>query len=196
MARRDFIYDTKAGRNFLGVLAVLLLLMGGILLVLSVLLGLRGKEGFWQTLVLGVSSIIFGLCNLIVLKKRRPRAAQNVDTVEEPVAEPVAEPATASVPLPSEPDDIVVVNPTRANESEGCVLIYRQAGVLVFGEGRIPLDMITDVSISNVSNPYLPNAYHLLLKLSNGQVAHIPAGQDGEWANDALVQLREAIFKA
>ena len=188
MAKRDFIYDTKAGRTFLGVLAVLLLVMGVILLVLSVLLGHGGKEGFWQTLVLGVSSIIFGLCNLIVLKKRRPRTAQDVGAAEEAAA--------ASVPLPPEPDDVVVVNPTRANESEGCVLIYRQAGVLVFGEGRIPLDMVTDVSISNVSNPYLPNAYHLLLMLSNGQVAHIPAGQDGEWANEALIQLREAIFKA
>ena len=191
MAKRDFIYDTKAGRISLGVLAVLLMVMGVMLLVLSVLLGHGDKEGFWQTLVLGVSSIIFGLCNLIVLKRRRPRAAQDVDAAEEAAAEP----ADASVPLPSEPDDIVVVNPTRASEPEGCVLIYRQAGVLVFGDGRIPLDMITDVSISNVANPYLPNAYHLLLKLSNGQVAHIPAGQDGEWANDALVQLRDAIFK-
>ena len=191
MAKRDFIYGTKAGRISLGVLAVLLMVMGVILLVLSVLLGHGDKEGFWQTLVLGVSSIIFGLCNLIVLKRRRPRAAQDVDAAEEAAAEP----ADASVPLPSEPDDIVVVNPTRASEPEGCVLIYRQAGVLVFGDGRIPLDMITDVSISNVANPYLPNAYHLLLKLSNGQVAHIPAGQDGEWANDALVQLRDAIFK-
>lgn len=191
MAKRDFIYDTKAGRISLGVLAVLLMVMGVILLVLSVLLGHGGKDGFWQTLVLGVSSIIFGLFNLIVLKKRRPRAAQDVDAVEEPVAESAA----ASAPLPSEPDEVVVVNPTRANESEGCVLIYRQEGVLVFGDGRIPLNMITDVSISNVSNPYIPNAYHLLLKLSNGLVAHIPAGQDGEWANEALVQLREAIFK-
>ena len=41
---------------------------------------------------------------------------------------------------------------------------------------------------------YLLGAYHLLLVLSNGQVAHIPAGQDREWANEALIQLRNAVL--
>ena len=188
MARRDFIYDTKGGRISLAIVAVFLLVIGLILVVLSILLGRAEKDGFWQTLILGVACVAYGVCNLIVLKKRQPRVLPDEDVADEP--EIVPEPAQ----LPQEPDDLIVVNPTKANEPEGSILLYRKEGVLVYGDKQIPLDMITDVSMTNVSDPYILGAYHLLLVLSNGQVAHIPAGQDREWANEALIQLREAIL--
>ena len=188
MARRDFIYDTKGGRISLAIVAVFLLVIGLILVVLSILLGRAEKDGFWQTLILGVACVAYGICNLIVLKKRQPRVLPDEDVADEP--EIVPEPAQ----LPQEPDDLIVVNPTKANEPEGSILLYRKEGVLVYGDKQIPLDMITDVSMTNVSDPYILGAYHLLLVLSNGQVAHIPAGPDREWANEALIQLREAIL--
>ena len=188
MAKRDFIYDTKGGRISLAILAVFLLVMGIVLVVLSILLGRADKDGFWQTFILGTASIIYGVCNLIVLKKRPPRVLPDdyVADVQETVTEPTQ--------LPQEPDDLIVVNPTKANEPEGSILLYRKEGVLVFGDKQIPLDMITDVSMKNVSDPYILGAYHLLLVLSNGQVIHIPAGQDREWANEALIQLRDAVL--
>ena len=188
MAKRDFIYDTKGGRISLAIIAVFLLVMGIVLLVLSILLGRADKDGFWQTFILGTASIIYGVCNLIVLKKRPPRVLAEDGVADEP--ETVGEP----VPLPQEPDELIVVNPTKANEPEGSILLYRKEGVLVFGDKQIPLDMITDVSMKNVSDPYILGAYHLLLVLSNGQVVHIPAGQDREWANEALIQLRDAVL--
>lgn len=188
MAKRDFIYDTKGGRISLAIIAVFLLLMGIVLLVLSILLGRADKDGFWQTFILGTASIIYGVCNLIVLKKRPPRVLPDDDVADVP--ETVTEPTQ----LPQEPDELIVVNPTKANDPEGSILLYRKEGVLVFGDKQIPLDMITDVSMKNVSDPYILGAYHLLLVLSNGQVAHIPAGQDREWANEALIQLRDAVL--
>ena len=188
MARRDFIYDTKGGRISLAIVAVFLLVIGLILVVLSILLGRAEKDGFWQTLILGVACVVYGICNLIVLKKRQPRVLPDEDVADEP------EIVTAPAQLPQEPDDLIVVNPTKANEPEGSILLYRKEGVLVYGDKQIPLDMITDVSMTNVSDPYILGAYHLLLVLSNGQVAHIPAGPDREWANEALIQLREAIL--
>lgn len=188
MAKRDFIYDTKGGRISLAILAVFLLVMGIVLLVLSILLGRADKDGFWQTFILGTASIIYGVCNLIVLKKRPPRVLPDDDVADVP--ETVTEPTQ----LPQEPDELIVVNPTKANDPEGSILLYRKEGVLVYGDKQIPLDMITDVSMKNVSDPYILGAYHLLLVLSNGQVAHIPAGQDREWANEALIQLRDAVL--
>lgn len=188
MAKRDFIYDTKGGRISLAILAVFLLVMGIVLVVLSILLGRADKDGFWQTLILGISSVVFGVCNLIVLKKRPPRVLPDDGVADVP------ETVTESTQLPQEPDELIVVNPTKANEPEGSILLYRKEGVLVFGDMQIPLDMITDVSMKNVSDPYILGAYHLLLVLSNGQVAHIPAGQDREWANEALIQLRDAVL--
>lgn len=188
MAKRDFIYDTKAGRVSLAILAVFLLVMGLVLVVMSVLLGRAEKDGFWQTLVLGVASVVYGVCNLVVLKKRKARGIPEEEGTD--VAEGDCEP----IQIAGEPDDVIVVNPTKANEPDGSILIYRKEGVLVFFDKKIPLDKIVDVSVTNVSNPYIPGAYHLLLVLSDGKVAHIPAGADREWANEALIQLREAIF--
>lgn len=188
MAKRDFIYDTKGGRISLAVVAVFLLVMGLVLVVLSILIGRAEKDGFWETLVLGVACVVYGVCNLVVLKKRPIRVLPDEDVAEEP------EIGSGPIQFPQEPDDLIVVNPTKANEPEGAILLYRKEGVLVYGDKQIPLDMITDVSMTNVSNPYIPGTYHLLLVLSDGKVAHIPAGQDREWANEALIQLREAIF--
>lgn len=188
MAKRDFIYDTKGGRISLAIIAVFLLVMGIVLLVLSILLGRADKDGFWQTFILGTASIIYGVCNLIVLKKRPPRVLLDDDVSDVP--ETITEPTR----LPQEPDELIVVNPTKANDPEGSILLYRKEGVLVYGDMQIPLDMITDVSMKNVSDPYILGAYHLLLVLSNGQVAHIPTGQDREWANEALIQLRDAVL--
>ena len=188
MAKRDFIYDTKGGRISLAIIAVFLLVMGIVLLVLSILLGRADKDGFWQTFILGTASIVYGVYNLIVLKKRPPRVLPDDDVADVP------ETVTETTRLPQEPDDLIVVNPTKANEPEGSILLYRKEGVLVFGDKQIPLDMITDVSMKNVSDPYILGAYHLLLVLSNGQVVHIPAGQDREWANEALIQLRDAVL--
>lgn len=188
MAKRDFIYDTKGGRISMAIISVLLILMGLVLVVLSIMLGRADKGGFWQALIIGVGSVVSGVCSLIVLKKRPALELPDDDVDVEP--EPVAEPTS----LPQEPDELIVVNPTKANEPEGSLLLYRKEGVLVYGDKQIPLDMITDVSLTNVSNPYIQGAYHLLLVLSNGQVAHIPAGPDRTWANEALLHLREALF--
>jgi hypothetical protein len=58
MAKRDFIYDTKAGRISLAIVAVFLLVIGLILVVLSILIGRAEKDGFWETLILGVACVV------------------------------------------------------------------------------------------------------------------------------------------
>ena len=97
MAKRDFIYDTKGGRISLAIIAVFLLVMGIVLVVLSILLGRADKDGFWQTFILGTASIIYGVYNLIVLKKRSPRVLPD-DTADVP------ETVTVPTRLPQEPD--------------------------------------------------------------------------------------------
>ena len=99
-----------------------------------------------------------------------------------------------TTPLPSEPDEVILLDPIHVNEPDSAVLLYRKEGLLVFGTARVPIDLIKDISINNASNFYIPCAYHILLMLKDGRVAHIPAGQNGEWANEVLEQLREAIF--
>ena len=188
MAKRDFFYDTKAGRIFTVVLAGVLIVLGVVQLVLGVWAG-REYEGFWWTLFMGLTSIIFGICNLNVLKKRKMQAPEETAPAEVPETEPTP------APLPGEPDEQIIVNPTRANEPDGAILVYRTEGVLVYGEKKIPIDKIVDAFvINNNSNPYLPPEYSLRLNLEDGKFERIPAGLDGEWAQEALKQLQEAVL--
>ena len=189
MAKRDLFYDTKAGRTYLCVMAVALLVMGLVLLALSIALKTGGKNGFWQTLILGVASIASGICNLIALKKRKMRS-QGTDTGGGAKPVPVTNPASIS----REPDELIVVNPTKMNDPDGSVKLYRKEGFLAFDNLWIPISQVTDVSMTNVSIPELPAVYHLLLVLSNGQVVHIPAGNDLNWANEAMKQLHTSLF--
>jgi hypothetical protein len=109
---------------------------------------------------------------------------------------PLAKEDLKSIPLPAEPDDQVVVNPTRANEPDGSVLVYRKEGVLVFDGVQIPMDKLVDAFVINVNeNPYIPAAYHIQLNLGNHQFVQIPAGNDAEWAAEALKQLQEACAR-
>ena len=94
-----------------------------------------------------------------------------------------------------EPDDLVIVNPTRAYEPDGAILVYRKEGVLVYGEKKIPIDKIVDAFVINInSNPYLPAEYYLRLNMEDKTFERIPAGLDGEWAQEALKQLQEAVL--
>ena len=127
---------------------------------------------------------LLGLCPPKLLNKSLQQSSKNLDETNK----------AEFTPFPGEPDNQVFVNPTRPNEPDGCVLLYRKEGVLLYDNVRIPLGMITDISITNMSIPYNPASYHMLLVLSNGQVVHIPAGQDREWAYEAMKQLRGVIF--
>ena len=58
-------------------------------------------------------------------------------------------------PLPEEPDDLVVINPTRVNEPDGAILVYRKEGVLVFDGKQIPIGKIVEGYVSNSRTPSL-----------------------------------------
>ena len=181
MAKRDIFFDTKAGRTYLRVMAFLLIVLGLVLVVLGILLGIRGAKGFWLQLVMGVASIVAGVCQLLFLKKRKMQMTG-------------PEPEPSAVPMAGEPDDVVVLDPTRPNEPDGAILVYRKEGFLLFDGKKFPIDKIVEGSVSNSNNnPYLPVAYHILLGMDDKNIVHIPVGQDFEWAQEALKQLQAAI---
>ena len=98
-----------------------------------------------------------------------------------------------TIPLPAEPDAQVVVVPTRANDPDGSVLVYKKEGVIVFNGIQIPMDKLVDAFVVNVNeNPYIPAAYHIQLNLRDHQFLQIPAGNDAGWAAEVLKHLQEA----
>ena len=138
-------------------------------------------------LLLGILVLVFCICGFVFLSRKKKNSAPAS------AAEPVPSPAEESVPALGEPDDLVVVDPTRPDDPKGAILIYRQEGLFVYDGVRIPIAGIKDVSFINASNPYLPEAYHLLLGMEDGQVFHIPAGSDRTFVSDLAGRLRELI---
>lgn len=96
--------------------------------------------------------------------------------------------------LAGEPYERIVINPTRINEPDGSVLIYRDKGVLVYDKVKIPLDNVKDVSFSNVAMAYLPTSYDILLTMNDGFVLHIPAGMDMMQVQENMMKLQKALF--
>ena len=189
MAKRDIFFDTKAGRTYLRVMAFLLIVLGLVLVVMGILLGIRGAKGFWWQLVMGVASIVTGVCQLLFLKKRKMQAPE-----PERGTKPATETEPNTVPPAGDPDEVVVLDPTRVNEPDGAILVYRKKGVLVYDGKQFPIDKIVEGSVSNSNNnPYLPVAYHILLVMDDKKMVHFPVGQDFEWAQEALKQLQAAI---
>lgn len=130
-------------------------------------------------LLLGILVLVFCICGFIVLSRKKKN--------------PAPAPAEEPVPALGEPDGLVVIDPTRPDDPKGAILLYRREGLLVYDGIRIPVAGIKDVSFINASNPYLPEAYHLLLGMQDGQVLHIPAGNDRTLAAELAGQLRELI---
>jgi len=186
MAKRDFIYDTPSGRTYLWVMSVLLIAAGLAMLVLYLVAGSASKNMAASLIVAGCS-ILFGVGQIIVLRRKAAERMKKV-ALDEPVV-----PLPESEPLPEEPDERIVVNPARINEPTGSVLLYREQGVLVYDGVQIHTDSIRDITFNNVANAYLTPEYHIILVLSDGRSLHIPAGMDGAYAQEAAQELQDAL---
>ena len=96
-----------------------------------------------------------------------------------------------------EPDHIVVVNPTRGNDTEGTVLEFKSKNILFINGFPIEKQHIKDVSFSNFANAYLPNDYKVII-ITDGagqNVIHIPlgAGNDAHYANEVVKEIKSLL---
>ena len=96
-----------------------------------------------------------------------------------------------------EPDDIIVVNPTRGNEASGVILVYDQQDLLIVEGEPLSKSDIKDVSFSNYAIPYTPNDYRIIITttLPHRDVIRLPmgAGNDAEFAKEVVQQIRMAL---
>ena len=96
-----------------------------------------------------------------------------------------------------EPDNIVVVNPTHGNESEGTVLEYK-AHKLLFVKGEpIGKAHIKDVSFNNYAMALLANEYMIIIltDLPGKSVIRLPlgAGNDARYAEQVVQDIRALL---
>ena len=97
-----------------------------------------------------------------------------------------------------EPDSILTTDPTRGNEPDGVVLIYRQGGkdgrgYLVHGSHKIDIADVKDITMKNAAQPYLPNDYMLFIAIDRViRPIRIAVGSDSSTAMELCNTLKEA----
>ena len=89
-----------------------------------------------------------------------------------------------------EPDDVILVNATRANEAMGLILVYKDFFVV---EGcRIEKRDITGVTFNNSGTPYARGEYQVIIGIKQGQdYLHVNAGYDAAWTKDVAEEIKK-----
>ncbi len=85
-----------------------------------------------------------------------------------------------------EPEDVILLNATRANEALGVILVYKDYFIV---EGRrIEKGDITGVTFNNSGTPYAPGEYQVIIAVGprQGDYIHINTGYDAAWTSDVV----------
>ena len=93
----------------------------------------------------------------------------------------------------NEPDDIIVIHPLKINEPDGVILYYKEAGLFVYDQLRIPIHEIADITARNDANPYIQGHYQIMITMKDKEKHYIPVGDDPENAHAVLSALFEKM---
>jgi len=92
-----------------------------------------------------------------------------------------------------EPEDVILLDATRANEAMGVILAYKDFFIV---EGsRIEKRNITDVTFNNSGTPYARDEYQVIIAAgpSRADYIHVKAGYDAAWAKDVVEQIKQNL---
>ena len=94
-----------------------------------------------------------------------------------------------------EPDDCIVADATRGNETAGCILVYRQKRLMVIAGDPVSMDDIIDVTTVNMATPYTVGQYQLVLttRRPGREYIRMEVGLDAAWAKDVATEVIDAI---
>ena len=154
-----------------------------------IILGIFAIGGIAIWLLTGSMTMLsFSLCVLVLAsliwwserrdgKKAGPDARPTLDKIIEQYGQP---------------DDIIVTDPTHAEEAEGAILVYHDK--LVYNQMEIPKADIVDLTFNNAMIPYLPAEYQIIIttKDKTKPLVRIHAGKDAHWAQEVLIAIKRA----
>lgn len=93
--------------------------------------------------------------------------------------------------LYGEPEDIIVINPTKPKEKGGVILIYEQKGGIVVDGKFINKKDITNVELKNAATPYTANDYQIIISTICHEMPYlfVHLGNDTLWADNVYKQI-------
>ena len=161
------------------------IILGVIAIALLVLYTTTMSNTFFPLIIL----LVFVLLNAIIFNEfSRRRHAKDKDHVmpyERTVDDLIAE--------YGEPEDVILINATRANEAMGVILAYKN--FLVVEGHRIEKTDISDVTFNNSGTPYAQGEYQIIIAAGQKQknYLHINAGYDAAWTMDVVEQIKKNL---
>lgn len=92
-----------------------------------------------------------------------------------------------------QPDDEIVIDPARSNDTESVILYYKEKRIFYSNNTTIPINSITDITVCNEANPYLRQNYQIVITMNDGGKYYFSSGEDQEYVNEVLFRLFEII---
>lgn len=92
-----------------------------------------------------------------------------------------------------EPEDVILLNATRANEAMGVILAYKD--FLIVEGRRIDKSDITGVTFNNSGTPYARGEYQVVIAAgpSPSDYIHVNVGYDATWAKDVAEEIKKNL---
>ena len=141
--------------------------------------------------------LILALVLLLVIGEWYDYKNEPKDVAPEPAPEPEGIETAIDNDLVQygEPDDMIVIDPTRGNEPDGVILAYDTKGFLYYNGTIINKSEIRDVTFHNAAIPYFVSDYQIIIATTSE--AHpnvnIKVGSDLEIVKDVLVQIKSHL---
>lgn len=102
---------------------------------------------------------------------------------------------------PQQADEVLIVDPTRGEETEGMLLLFRRGGLrdegyIAYRGQTIDMAEVKEVTFHNTSIPYLPNTYQVVITSTSPQRPNIsiPAGSDASTAMRMALEIERLLF--
>lgn len=94
-----------------------------------------------------------------------------------------------------DPDDIIIVNATRANETDGAVLVYQKERFLVAAGVKVHFSDVVEITFHNDQHVYAMPDYVVVITthLKDHETICLSAGQDVEWAGNVVAEIKEKV---
>ncbi len=115
--------------------------------------------------------------------KRQTEETERMNTVSE------------AVNAYGQPEEVIVADPTRVENSNSVILVYDSKGFLVINGVAVPKEDIIGIDIHNVATPYETASYEIRVKIKSEELPSLSVftGNSSVFAKDIFEQLSEKL---
>ena len=96
-----------------------------------------------------------------------------------------------------EPDELIVLDATRAGEVEAVVVVYKRKGFWVINGSPISQSAIVDITFNNASTPYGIDDYQIVLRTTQDDTPYIwlHVGNDRNRTKEIFEKIQASLIK-